>query len=171
MLRRSLILLVLAASFVSSTASAFEIEGSVHAGYGIGINQGQAEPYGFAIGGRGGVTLGSNLHFGGLVEYYVGDEFSDSFRASAEVGYDFSIPGVPLMLRPRVGAGWLTQSLDIAGLGDSSDTFVLSPGLTVRYGILPFLFVGLETDLLVPTEDLENNAKSLTIAGAVGVKL
>jgi|GEM_PF-946592 len=89
-----------------------------HLAYGAYTGDGKANPYGFGLGLRGGVTLPENLYVGALLEYYFGssetrsDGFFDAIKSSAnfwllqaEPGYDFAISD-EVVLRPQLNLGF-----------------------------------------------------------------
>lgn len=115
--------------------------------YGIWTGDGDVNPFGPAIGVRGGVTLDPGLYLGADFDYFFGEKRSASaFGASAsgrvnvydvlgEVGYDFWLHHNGI-LRPKVGlgVGVLKGSLcgSIASNGgcasDSKSGFTIAPG-------------------------------------------
>jgi hypothetical protein len=115
--------------------------------YGIWTGDGDTNPFGPAIGVRGGVTLDPGLYLGADFDYFFGEERSGSvpgasgssrvnvYDVMGEVGYDFWLHrhGV---LRPKVGlgVGFLKGSLcgQIANVGGCADDtrsgFTIAPG-------------------------------------------
>lgn len=157
-------------------ASALDFEASAHLGYGVAVNDNGSplDPYGFGVGARAGVGL-SGLRLGAALTYFLGSGVdgldgtgASTLHVAGEVGYDISLPALPLTVRPRVGLGLVSQSFDFGLTDGDFQSFAVSPGLSVRYSILPMLFAGLEAEVIVPTEALESNIKAVNIGLSVG---
>lgn len=169
-----------AAALLAAPAAEAGFGASVHAQYGIGLNAGEGQPtgYGLGVGGRAGFTFGFGLYTGALVDYYLGETVGEGpleasnnvFNVAAETGFDFSLPVLPLTVRPRIGLGLLVQSLDVGIASTSGDSFVVMPGVSVLYDLGPFLHAGLEGTVVVPTESLETNEKALTVGLSFGAR-
>lgn len=165
--------------FVPSLVGLSEAEAGVsteaHVQYGVGINGSDGVPtgYGFGFGGRVGYGLGP-IYLGAFGDYYLGSSEgpldASSFLIGGEVGYEISLPTLPLAFRPRLGMGFQSRSFSLGGISGSAESFAVVPGVTAKYDIAPFIYTGVEVELIVPTEGLEVNEKSLSFGLLFGAR-
>jgi outer membrane autotransporter protein len=110
---------------------------SGHLGYGIDLDDGNLNPYGFGMGARGGYTFDPNIYVGGLFDFFFGESdttsaFGGSATASArswifqvEGGYDFGVTRT-IVLRPKMGLGMTSITgkgcVSALGLGETCAT-------------------------------------------------
>ena len=156
--------LATAAAFVAAAIIASEhdahalvpVDVEVGARVGVGTNPDSRgpNPYGFGLGGRGGVSifhfyggLSAIHYFGGSKDFPIGGQTlsvsASSTLLGLEVGY--SITGIPLLtLRPQLGIGNASFKS-----GDSSNSHLyLEPGLTALVS-LGVVYVGADANILV----------------------
>src|SRR5580704_11196395 len=127
-------------------------------------------PMGFGLGGRAGVAI---LGFYGCVQamYYFGSkETVDGVSASShtvlygfEGGYGFSLPMVPITIRPQVGIGNATFTASGDGQSDSKSNLYIEPGVTVLVSLLGW-YVGADANVLV-FPGLDNSQVAVSIHG------
>lgn len=160
---------------------------SAHGHYGIGFNEvdrapqlsgGAPSAYQLGCGGRIGYSP-LNIYLGVLADYYFGssdpvqgiEQSANAFHIAGEVGYNLSF--IPVLgLRPYVGFGLISFGGEFGGFDLSGgDSFALSPGISTDFSIAGPVFAQLDARFLIPTENLEEVEKSLTIALGVGIKL
>src|SRR5690606_5628792 len=169
----------------SATASAQEAatagKPSVGAGirYGLEMNEGDSNPWGFGLGARGGYTLDFGLYVGGAFEYYFGDseDFGGGNEVSfniwqlmAEVGYDVGL-GDQLVLRPKAGVRLASLGGEVCIQGtcasDSESNLLLAPGVEFQY-VGDGFFVGAEARYDFIFADPET-ANALVLGASGGV--
>lgn len=118
------------------------LSGSLRGLYGSDLDDQDVTPYGPGLGLSAGVTLPASLYVGASLDYFFGesatiaglDASASLFQVLGHVGYDLGF--WPLTLRPSLGLGFAQSSVDLEGLGDSSDSdFVLSPGAELFVGL------------------------------------
>ena len=115
--------------------------GSVRGLYGAALGDPALNAYGPGIGLRAGVTLPASLYLGGSFDYFfgesedsiLGDSSVNVSQLMANVGYDLGLP--LLTLRPNLGLGLASTSVEVLGASDSESDFVLSPGLEAFVGL------------------------------------
>lgn len=163
-----------------SAAQAADFSISGHYQYGVSVN-GSALPsyYASAVGGRLGFSFDNNLYLGAVADFYLGESSSfegldvdlSSYNLFAEVGYNFNLPGLPLTIRPRIGAGYLSLSSpdNLATFGLTDGTFAVTPGVSLRYSLISALFIGAEAQMVIPTEQLEQIEKAVSLGASVGL--
>lgn len=117
------------------------LSGSVRGLYGSSVGDAPASAYGPGLGVRAGVTIPSSLYLGASLDYFFGEsvevlgvETSASLlQYMAHVGYDLGFG--PLTLRPGLGVGLATVSVESVGLEASESEFVASPGVEGIVGL------------------------------------
>jgi hypothetical protein len=142
-------------------------------GYGVVLDSGDFNPFGFTLGARGGYTFELPIYVGGTAAFMLGEKEGDSalrmFQIGAEVGYDFALG--PVVLRPFLGLGLniaFTKS-DFFGR-ESQGNFYLAGGGTVLYNVNETLFVGGEirgTSVFVEG----NNFGAISFLATIGAHL
>jgi len=124
----------------------------IDAGWGFGTDRSNgglvADPYGLAMGARGGYSWDFNLYTGLFFQYYLGSSreggqqrsvggtsttTSSYMQFGAEVGYD-AWAG-PVILRPSLQFGAALAFTDLSYLNSPVGAFMLGPGLDVIYPI------------------------------------
>jgi hypothetical protein len=85
-----------------------------------------------------------------------------------EGGYGFSLPMVPITIRPQVGVGNATFTASGDGQSDSKSNLYIEPGVTVLVSLLGW-YVGADANVLV-FPGLDNSQVAVSIHGQVGVK-
>jgi hypothetical protein len=165
--------LVITSAVVSAAPSAHAQsaggDGPDRAGVSAGLLLGYGfdDAYKFGLGARGGYTLPAKVYIGGTFVYHFGE--SQSFAdysinehllyLGAEGGYDFVIPGVPILVRPYLGLGFESVSVSSSGAnftglsGPSASASGLSfwPGAVGLYSITPNISAGLDARVVVAT--------------------
>jgi hypothetical protein len=131
---------LLALEGVSSAAAPFtrrtkSVVGALEYGVFVGAD-GQPNPYAVGLNARGGLTLDSDVYFGGMLEYFFGSS-ADGLEASAfqfmvEGGYDVTLSPTAI-LRPKLGAGLSIVKHSEGGggfsLSHSHQNLALAPGV------------------------------------------
>jgi hypothetical protein len=160
---------------VSARASAHDLEGphehrqwsaAALLGYGFDFEEAEWNPFGFALGLRGGYTLDQGLYLGGQLMYFGGDSFEapgietsvNLVTVGIEGGFDIWVE--PVTIRPSLGLGlaFLNTSVESTVIDDddsvdnSSTNLYLAPGVTVIYPLDEF-FVGGDARIWFVTED------------------
>ncbi len=127
------------------------------------VGFGTATVYGFGIGVRGGYTLPQRIYVGGEFGYYFGGSNGgwgwSTYQLGPEVGYDISIAGAPVLIRPYVGLGY--QGVDVSSFcvnnssqgGGHTGGFTLWGGAIGTYSFTPNWFVGGDVRLFLPVFD------------------
>jgi hypothetical protein len=136
---------------------------------------GSENPMGFGLGGRAGVSI-FGLYGGIQAMYYFGSSQSvdgTSFSSHTvmygfEGGYGFSLPMVPITIRPQVGIGNATFTASGGGESASNSNVYVEPGVTVLVSLLGW-YVGADANVLV-FPGLDNSQVAVTFHGQVGVK-
>lgn len=179
---RTLLLASLLAVAVPATAAQADTLPSLYAGLvggytaSSGLDEGDPDPMGVALGLRGGLTIPTtDIYVGALFLYHVGasvdvpgGEISNSsYMLGAEAGYELGLG--PLVLRPSLGIGTLQSSVSVDGTDasievDGEGALYVSPGaaLMLKLGLL----VGAEVRYNLVAND--NVPDSLSILGTVG---
>jgi hypothetical protein len=128
-------------------------------------------PMGFGIGGRGGVSI-FGLYGGVQAMYYFGSSqdgvSSHTVMYGFEGGYGFSLPMVPITIRPQVGIGNATFTSSADGDSHNTNNLYIEPGVTVLVSLLGW-FVGADANVLV-FPGLDNSQVAITVHGQVGLK-
>ncbi|MDX2051649.1 MAG: hypothetical protein SFV15_04600 [Polyangiaceae bacterium] len=158
-----------------------------HVAYGAYTGDGFANPYGFGLGLRAGVTLPQSIYLGGIFEYYFGgsDErsngFFESIRSSAnfvllqaEPGYDFAF-SEDLVLRPQLNLGFAYAQREdcIADVCDeqSDANLAMAPAGTLLFRQDSYvLYFGVRYSAVATASDRSSGGGFLLTAG-VGTPL
>jgi hypothetical protein len=193
-----LIAAMVAASTLSSASRAWalgpvDVEVAAKAGLGSQPLSGSGpNPLGFGIGGRAGVTLFSAYYAGVAGMYYLGSsqgflggKISDhAVQYGVEAGYNIyllklvgltpDLIGKLLTLRPQVGVGNLTLTVEEKNVPGAPDTsadqsnLYIEPGLTALVTVGPLL-AGLDVNALwVP--NLSDSNVAVTAHAQLGLK-
>jgi hypothetical protein len=118
-------------------------------GYGVDLEEGGFNPFGFTLGARGGYTFEVPVYVGGTVAFMLGEkEGPNSWRMlqlGVEVGYDFAFG--PVVVRPFLGFGLngaFFKGVDFDGdtVRESTGDFYLAGGATALYFVNETFFVG-----------------------------
>lgn len=120
-------------------------------GYGFEPSGVQPNPYGAAMGARVGISL-YDVYLGTSFFYHFGSSNSvlstNVYTAGGELGYDV-IPVKPLVIRPYVSFGALTQRIDTLVTLETS-RFYGAPGLLVLAKPYGALTVGVDARFVMP---------------------
>jgi hypothetical protein len=145
---------------------------------GMGTNH-----YNFGVGGRVGYTFDKvPIYVGGAFVWYHGDTTDASaendfvktqaskFYPAGEVGYDIGIRRGIIIVRPYAGAGVLFHRERREGpsfvVSDTTEEGLVYPGLTALINVPDsFVFLGLDTRLLVPVAHANLSYQGFFVAG------
>lgn len=169
---------IAAVSLISSVAAAEEPftadKGQVglQLMYGIDMEDGDLNPYGFGLAPQGGYTISPGVYIGGRFDYFFGGsekvsvlgvEAETSFNIYQfllEAGYDVGL-NEAMVLRPKLGLGFGKVSAEMCSGGtcieaDSDTEFVLSPGVNFLYNFDPiYLNIDARYNMLMAEENSE----------------
>lgn len=131
---------------VAEEASALPLltlSGNLRGLYGSAVSDPALDPYGIGLGLSAGVTLPASLYLGASFNYFFGESESlggfdatfSAYQLMAHVGYDLGVG--PLTLRPSLGLGFNSASLDTDGpiIVEAESDFLLSPGAEAIIGL------------------------------------
>src|ERR1700691_5865870 len=156
----SAVTLVITSAIVSAAPSAHAQSEPDRPGVSVGLLLGYGfdDAYKFGLGARGGYTLPQKVYIGGTFVYHFGESQSDGsttasehlFYLGPEGGYDFAIPGAPILVRPYLGLGFESVSVSVSGPefngttigGGSASGLSFWPGVTGLYSITPNISAG-----------------------------
>jgi opacity protein-like surface antigen len=120
-------------------------------GYGISFESGP-NALGFGFGARGGYNF-DKLYLGARFNFYLGEDPVNIWELGIEGGYDVSL-GDKLTLRPEIGLGLASVTVDLGPFGSASDSeFYIAPGASLLYDVTDSVFVGLDVRLLLVLSD------------------
>jgi hypothetical protein len=137
-----------------------------------------SDPYGFALGLRGGYTLDFKLYLGLYFSYYVGTSSegysanttvkntasASSIHFGAEVGYDWWLG--PAVIRPSLELGPALALTTLSGKTTTINSMMFGPGLTIFAPIDSF-FIGGDVHFNLLTGD---GPGAILLAATAGVR-
>lgn len=173
-MRRAPIVLVLVATlgfcfFSSPNASALgpiDVEVAAKVGYGLSpLSNLPANPLGFGVGGRAGISV-FNVYVGGTGIYYLGGSTETSLLYGGELGY--SIKVLIVTIRPQVGVGNYVLHTDFGGVSSNAHNLYLEPGVTGLVKLGTWL-LGADANVLV-LPGMTGNQAAFTAHGQIGIQ-
>jgi hypothetical protein len=125
------------------------------------VGFGTASIYGFGLGARGGYTFPQHVYVGGEFSYFFGSSIGSysyaNYQLGPEVGYEFTVPSAPVLIRPYVGLGLEgvtagTYCVSGSCLSPGGTTgLALWGGAVATYNFGRNWFVGGDVRLIIPT--------------------
>jgi hypothetical protein len=179
----SAVTLVITSAIVSAAPSAHAQSEPDRPGVSVGLLLGYGfdDAYKFGLGARGGYTLPQKVYIGGTFVYHFGESQSDGsttasehlFYLGPEGGYDFAIPGAPILVRPYLGLGFESVSVSVSGPefngttigGGSASGLSFWPGVTGLYSITPNISAGLDARVVLATFGGGDTTFAMFLAG------
>ncbi len=147
------------------TADTYSTSFSALYGGPLHSTEGSPTYYQFGMGARGGYTFHNQIYFGGSFQYFTGEKAQGGFArvGSAQVKLEagFDLPLSVIVLRPKVGVGYLDHP--------AYDSLLFSVGSEALYSLNKTLFVAGQLEFNVTTELMSRVTVEKALAGGVGI--